>query len=555
MIVAEERVPAAALPAKSIAPSLRYHALDCVRVAAMFLGVFYHLQFMSTAGFGFMGMPGFGGFGASAPFDPKASVDAWLHSFRMPLFFMISGFFASMMLLKYGLWKYLSRRWWRIGAPLVVAFLGLGFLRTYFPGVTSAFGGMVFPAAATTGAGPTNGNQAFGPFGGFSNTAPFGGFPQNGPGGFGPFGPGVAPGQATNGMAPFAGPAGPFGPSPFAGPSPALPFGGTTPASPFGSPAANMPFTLPAMPSHACADTVFKPLNKFQDWVFAKAPWIGKLLSALGGQKGRLLSSNFNFEHLWFLWYLLIFATLGPLLAIPLGRLNSKHAPLLDNFGRWLLKLNLGVLVLGLIALPAVLHAGAADWTVENPAGFLATFPDCLVQYFSDLPLYFFYFLAGWWLYRVRDELPSVAKYWLWNLVLGIIGFALSRSLFRNHGMQSGAAHYQQIRLAAFALYAVSAACSGMGLLGFFQRFLDRPTRAGKYFSDTILWIYLSQIAIIPHILPWIQSDRATWWEASIVGIILVTLVALAIFELVIRPTPLVHIFGPASLSRAVKRT
>ena len=515
----------------------------------MFLGVFYHLQFMSTAGFGVMGMAGFGGFGAAAPFDPKASVDAWLHSFRMPLFFMISGFFAGMMLLKYALGKYLTRRWWRIGAPLVVAFLGLGVLRTYFPSVTSAFGGAVFPSAAT-GSAP-NGNQAFGPFGGFTNAARFGGL-ANTPGAFGPFGPGGAPGQPTNGVSPFAGPA---APSPFAGPFGPSPFPGPNAAAPFGGPAAVMPFSVPATPSHAWAEAICKSLNGVQDWVFAKAPWIGKCLLAIGGQKGRFISSNFNFEHLWFLWYLLLFATLGPLVAIPLARLFHKPAPLMDNLGRWLLRFNLGVLVLGLLALPAVLHAGAADWTVENPAGFLATFPDCLAQYFSDLPLYGFYFLAGWWMYRVRDELPSITKYWLWNLVLGIVGFALSRSLFRNHGMQPATAHYQQIRLAAFALYAVSGACSGMGLLGLFQRFLDRPTRAGKYFSDTILWIYLSQIAIIPHIMPWIQSDRATWWEASIVGILLVTLVALAIFELVIRPTPLVHIFGPASLTRTSKPT
>ena len=83
----------------------------------MFLGIFYHLQFMNAGGFGFSGMPGFGG---PPPFNPKGAIDGWLHSFRMPLFFLISGFFANMVLAKYGLWKYFARRWWRIGAPLLV---------------------------------------------------------------------------------------------------------------------------------------------------------------------------------------------------------------------------------------------------------------------------------------------------------------------------------------------------------------------------------------------------------------------------------------------------
>lgn len=210
------------------------------------------------------------------------------------------------------------------------------------------------------------------------------------------------------------------------------------------------------------------------------------------------------------------------------------------------MRVNLAAPVLGLLALPATLHAHGMDWTVGNPVGFLATFPDCLVQYFSDFPLYFSYFLAGWWFFRLRDALPAVARHWLWNLTLGIAGFAISQSIYRAHGMQPNAPQYAHYRLAAFALYAIGAACSGMGLLGFFQRYFDRPTRAGQYFTETILWIYLVQLAIIPHILPWIQSERTAWWEASIAGVVVVTAIALAKYELFIRPTPLVHIFGPA---------
>ena len=93
----------------------RFHGLDGVRATAMLLGVFYHLPIaIMAAGFGM-------GFGFDFGGSPKTPIDNWLHSFRMPLFFLISGFFANMMLGKYGLKQYLIRRWWRIGAPLFIA--------------------------------------------------------------------------------------------------------------------------------------------------------------------------------------------------------------------------------------------------------------------------------------------------------------------------------------------------------------------------------------------------------------------------------------------------
>lgn len=520
--------PAAAAPSTekhvgTVPTAQRFHALDCVRATAMLLGVFYHLQFMSASGFGFGTMPGFFGFGMGTATNPKASVDAWLHSFRMPLFFLISGFFANMMLAKYGVWKYLLRRWWRIGAPLIVAFLVFGFLRTDFPGVTSAaFGGMALsaaPAFTPPPVAPNNNGTNRMPAGGTTNVAPFGG---------------AVPGQFGQS---------PFGPPPFN----QIAFG----QSPFGQPPAAPPvFAAPEAPSHTWADAILNQLNRFQDWVFTQAPWMGTALTAIGGQKGRFAYGNFQFEHLWFLWYLLLFVTVAPLFTAPLGWLLRKPQPWLDRVGRWLLRFNLAALVLGLLALPAVLQGHGFDWTFENPTGFQATFPDCLVQYCSDFPLYFFYFLAGWWLFRLRDALPAVARYWLWNLSLGVAGFAISQSLYNAHGLPAGSPHFQQYRLAAFGLYAVGAACSGLGLLGFFQRYFDRPTRAGKYFTDTMLWVYLVQIAIIPHVIPWIQSDRTAWWEASLAGMAAVTAIALVTFELFIRPTPLIHLFGPASLAR-----
>ena len=96
------------------ATSMRYHALDRVRAVAMLLGVVYHsILFRMFAGGG--GPPG--PMGAS---DGSRWFSDWLHSFRMPLFFLISGFFGRMMLQKYGKFGYLRKRWQRIAVPLFV---------------------------------------------------------------------------------------------------------------------------------------------------------------------------------------------------------------------------------------------------------------------------------------------------------------------------------------------------------------------------------------------------------------------------------------------------
>src|SRR5438105_1515073 len=60
--------------------------------------------------------------------DPNTSLamDAifdFIHSFRMPLFFVLAGFFASLLVEKRGLWGAYKNRLARIAAPLAAAML------------------------------------------------------------------------------------------------------------------------------------------------------------------------------------------------------------------------------------------------------------------------------------------------------------------------------------------------------------------------------------------------------------------------------------------------
>lgn len=536
--------PAAPHPTSSLSP--RYHALDCVRATAMLLGVFYHWQFVG------------GGFGMAG--GPKGSIDHWLHSFRMPLFFLISGFFANMMLGKYGVGKYLARRWWRIGMPLLVAilaFAGLRFGQEYIPamappnpfaapaapwgGGTFGQGGAPFGGAAAPG-GP--GMPGFAPAASFSPPGQ-GGLPGPRPGPGIPMNPGVI---SPGGVPPGRMPPSPTGPG-------AAPFNWPPTATTGPAPAPPMPmFGFGGAPSPA-ADALLKLTPDFH---------------RADGRIVRFQPAHFMLQHLWFLWYLLVFVTVAPVVTVLCAKLFVRgDRGMLDDAGRWLVRWNVAPVVLGLLAVPLLMHARGPDWTLMNPGGFSGVFPDVAIQYFRDMPYYFFYFLGGWFLFRLRDRLPSLAGPWLWNLVLGIAAFAISQALYTRYAPppafsffnflapaapgSSAPAEPAAVRLAAFALYAVGAALSGFGLVGLFQKHFNRPTRLGQYFTDTMLWVYLVQLPLIPYLGSWVDFNNTSWWEATLGGMVLVTAVSLVLFELIIRPTPLVHIFGPASLGRRQK--
>ena len=93
----------------------RYHALDAVRAAAMMLGIFFHgaISFMHTA----------------TPWaihdratHPAVDLFVWIcHTFRMPVFFVMSGFFARLVYRRLGAAAFLRHRVKRILVPFLVA--------------------------------------------------------------------------------------------------------------------------------------------------------------------------------------------------------------------------------------------------------------------------------------------------------------------------------------------------------------------------------------------------------------------------------------------------
>lgn len=95
----------------------RFHALDATRACALLLGVVFH------AAWSFVPAPT-----GAVIIDASASrFFDWFfftsHTFRMPLFFLIAGFFAHLVCHRRGFARFASNRLLRIGVPLVVGWL------------------------------------------------------------------------------------------------------------------------------------------------------------------------------------------------------------------------------------------------------------------------------------------------------------------------------------------------------------------------------------------------------------------------------------------------
>src|SRR5262245_25938284 len=101
-----------------VRPDDRYHALDCLRAFAMFLGVVLH------AGVSFMTRPPV--FWTVRDNDPHPLTQVFMftvHNFRMQLFFLLAGFFGCLLYARYGVSGMARHRVKRVAIPFVLGML------------------------------------------------------------------------------------------------------------------------------------------------------------------------------------------------------------------------------------------------------------------------------------------------------------------------------------------------------------------------------------------------------------------------------------------------
>jgi hypothetical protein len=104
----------------SATTSQRLHSLDAIRAAALLLGIVLHSTLSFAAGVDFRLWPIH-----DREQSELASVLMFLiHTFRMPVFFLLAGFFGRLLLHRSGEREFWRNRLRRIAVPLILGWLG-----------------------------------------------------------------------------------------------------------------------------------------------------------------------------------------------------------------------------------------------------------------------------------------------------------------------------------------------------------------------------------------------------------------------------------------------
>ena len=111
--------------ADGVAPAARWHDLDALRGFAMLLGIALHASLSFFPAFWIVT-------------DSTAETNNWfdeffhaVHGFRMPLFFLLSGFFTTMLWRRRSLERLLRHRIRRIAVPFALLVLPMGLTMTW----------------------------------------------------------------------------------------------------------------------------------------------------------------------------------------------------------------------------------------------------------------------------------------------------------------------------------------------------------------------------------------------------------------------------------------
>ncbi|MCP5526597.1 MAG: acyltransferase family protein [Verrucomicrobiales bacterium] len=474
----------------------RYHAMDSLRAVAMLLGILIHaLQAHATMN----ARPGSG-------LPGGIWLAEFIHAWRMPLFFLISGFFCRMMFHRYGSTLYLKRRWQRIGIPLL---LGLLTLSPLFVFTQEQVSRLQAPASSSNRNGNRDANQTLARETRRSRPTS-GALPdprqvlerfdadQNGQidgserraveeffqskFGFVPPPPGEARGSVNSGRRP--------------------------------SPTAGI--------DSAEDGQLREGLGRQTPWVFRQ---FGDFIRAFRW---------FGLHYLWFLWYLLLFVLAAPPVARAMERLASTRAGQEVERGcTWALNHGVAGALLAGLALPLLWAQGG--WSLQTSQALLLPFPlFALLPDPSILGFYFVYFLGGWFVHRHVGVLSSLARCWWGITLLGTVAYVASRALVGDlpPGPQPSAIGADPgKRLFVLSLYSLSTGLLVFGWIGFFQRFFNRPSARWRYASDATFWLYLAHQPLLLVLQAGFTHLPGSWLVQVPLVVALATILLLIIYH------------------------
>lgn len=242
-----------------------------------------------------------------------------------------------------------------------------------------------------------------------------------------------------------------------------------------------------------------------------------------GGADDAVLGID-SLDHLWFLWFLVILVAGFVVVAAVLDRLPPLPA-LTDR--------RVVVIMWAMIPLSAVAHNVMADerGLLFGPATSTSVRPDwVIIAYYAT----FFAFGALLWGRTDRGGRPMVrvvGRGWPITLGLGlVIALPVGLALYDNDDANVTLAVAVQVAYTWLMIF---------GLMGLFHRVLGTERAAVRYLSDSSYWLYVAHLPLVI----FLQVEIADWnipAEIKFVGLIAVSTVLLLIsYALFVRSTPI----------------
>ncbi len=189
--------------------------------------------------------------------------------------------------------------------------------------------------------------------------------------------------------------------------------------------------------------------------------------------------------HLWFLEYLLLMYV-GALLIDPTARAlgAARLAPAARS-------------IIGSPLLPYALAIPAGLLLYTIPGWDSGPLRGEIIPEPGPLAYYSLFFGFGWVLFACRDRLDSIARWWIPGAVAGL-ALAFPALLFAHGALEDLGDEPTPAWLDALghASAAMLSCTLTLAITGFFLRYLNRPSPAARYISDSSYWLYLVHLPL-----------------------------------------------------------
>lgn len=201
-----------------------------------------------------------------------------------------------------------------------------------------------------------------------------------------------------------------------------------------------------------------------------------------------LLSGNFmpfNPTHLWFLYFLIIYAVAGWLIASIFNKTTGFTKAIHQCYQFIIIKFWLRIITMSLLFFACLWWMGTPFLKTNN---FWSLDP-------ATLTVYFIFFGTGWLLYRA-DCLKQLGAYPVWQL--GIATLLFLAKIFYPWPTDGSALHVQQILVAVYSSIFI------FGFMALFITYFNHYSPRLTYLMDAAYWVYIIHLpiaAFIPGLL------------------------------------------------------